>query len=63
MEVLTYDDYLRILTETDYNIIQQQVELLRVEGVEIAFEKAAVERLARTAVELNEEDNIGARRL
>lgn len=63
MEVLTYDDYLRILTETEHNIIQQQIELLRVENVEIAFEKSAIEWIAWTAVELNEEDNTGARRL
>jgi ATP-dependent HslUV protease ATP-binding subunit HslU len=37
--------------------------LLRVENVEIGFEKAAIEAMAKISVELNEEDNIGARRL
>lgn len=38
MEILGYDDYIRILTETQHNLIEQNVELLRVEGVEICFE-------------------------
>ena len=37
------------------------MELLRVEGVEVCFDQNSIEKMAWTAVELNEEDNIGAR--
>lgn len=39
------------------------MELLRTEQVNIVFEESAIEEIARISVELNEEDNIGARRL
>lgn len=61
MEILDFDDYVRILTETQHNLIEQNVELLRVEGVEVCFDRKAIEKIAKIAVELNEEDNIGVR--
>jgi ATP-dependent HslUV protease ATP-binding subunit HslU len=39
------------------------VELLKTEKVNIVFDEPAIEEMAGVAVELNEEDNIGARRL
>jgi ATP-dependent HslUV protease ATP-binding subunit HslU len=39
------------------------VELLATENLTIAFDMGAIEEMARVSVELNEEDNIGARRL
>lgn len=36
---------------------------MRIEGLEVVFENEAVEEIAQVSVELNEEDNIGARRL
>lgn len=63
MEILGFDDYVKILTETQHNLLEQNVELLRVEGVEVCFDQKSIEKIARIAVELNEEDNIGARRL
>jgi len=42
----------------------QAIELLKTEQVNMVFEgEAAIEEMAQVAVELNEEDNIGARRL
>jgi ATP-dependent HslUV protease ATP-binding subunit HslU len=39
------------------------VELLKTEDVNIAFDMGAIDEIAKVSVELNEEDNIGARRL
>jgi ATP-dependent HslUV protease ATP-binding subunit HslU len=45
-------------------MIRQQVELLKTEGVELAFEDSAIREIARMAAELNKSvENIGARRL
>jgi ATP-dependent HslUV protease ATP-binding subunit HslU len=64
METLTKDDFIRILRDTDNNLLLQSIELLKTESVNVVFEgDAAVEEMAQVAVELNEEDNIGARRL
>ena len=42
----------------------QSIELLKTESVNVVFEgEQAIEEMAKVAVELNEEDNIGARRL
>ena len=37
--------------------------MLKTETVNIVFEDEAIDTMAQVAVELNEEDNIGARRL
>ena len=45
-------------------MIRQQVELLKTEGVELAFEDDAIREIARMAADLNKSvENIGARRL
>jgi ATP-dependent HslUV protease ATP-binding subunit HslU len=36
---------------------------LKIEGVNILFDEEAIDEMSLIAVELNEEDNIGARRL
>ena len=63
MEPLTYDDFKYILTKTEHNLLLQAVELLKIEGLNIAFDDEAIDEMARISVELNEEDNTGARRL
>lgn len=63
MEILGFDDFTQILRDTEHSLLLQAVELLKTEGVDLAFEQAAIDEMARVAVELNEEDNIGARRL
>jgi ATP-dependent HslUV protease ATP-binding subunit HslU len=58
------DDFLRILTEPQHSLTKQYVELLRTEGVELAFSPDGVEALADVAFDLNRTaQNIGARRL
>lgn len=61
---LTEEDLYKILTEPVANMIRQQVELLKTEGVELVFEDEAIREIARMAAELNKSvENIGARRL
>ena len=63
MESLTLQDFKHILTKTKHNLLQQAIELLKTEELNIVFEESAIDEIARISVELNEEDNIGARRL
>jgi len=61
---LSKDDFVRILTEPKAALTTQYVELLKTEGVSLAFAPDAVERLADIAAQVNErQENIGARRL
>ncbi len=64
MKDLTKEDFIKILTEVEFNIIEQYKTLLKADGVEISFSKGAVEKIAETALKLNDNvENIGARRL
>ncbi|KFM26355.1 ATP-dependent protease ATPase subunit HslU [Auxenochlorella protothecoides] len=61
---LTQDDFHRILTEPESNMLRRQAALLATEGISLRFTDAAVREIARTAEEVNASvDNIGARRL
>ncbi|WP_066098069.1 ATP-dependent protease ATPase subunit HslU [Xanthomonas massiliensis] len=61
---LSKDDFVRILTEPKAALTRQYVELLKTEGVDMAFTADAIERLAEIAFQVNErQENIGARRL
>ncbi|MCJ0826830.1 ATP-dependent protease ATPase subunit HslU [Luteimonas sp. 50] len=61
---LSKGDFVRILTEPKAALTTQYVELLKTEGVGLAFTADAVERLADIAAQVNErQENIGARRL
>eukprot|EP00756_Hemistasia_phaeocysticola_P025090 Hpha_TRINITY_DN15987_c2_g8::TRINITY_DN15987_c2_g8_i1::g.72323::m.72323/K03667/hslU; ATP-dependent HslUV protease ATP-binding subunit HslU len=61
---LTEGDFHRILTEPKFNIIRQNQELLRTEGVELIFTDDALKLIAKLTQEVNSEmQNIGARRL
>jgi len=44
-------------------LLNQSIELLKTEKLNIAYDYDAIEEIAKVAAELNEEDNIGARRL
>jgi ATP-dependent HslUV protease ATP-binding subunit HslU len=64
LSALSKDDFVRILTEPKAALTRQYVELLRTEGVQLAFADDAVDRLAEIAAQVNErQENIGARRL
>lgn len=61
---LTKEDFLRILTEPEYNLIRQSQELLKTEDVTLVFTKDGIETLAQLAFDINGTiENIGARRL
>ncbi|MEP4548143.1 MAG: ATP-dependent protease ATPase subunit HslU [Saccharospirillum sp.] len=64
LNALTPEDFKRILTEPDYCITEQYKELMQAEGLNIEFTDDAIEALANTAFQVNENtENIGARRL
>jgi ATP-dependent HslUV protease ATP-binding subunit HslU len=64
LSALSKDDFVRILTEPRAALTTQYIELLKTEGVELAFAPDAIERLADIAAQVNErQENIGARRL
>ena len=64
LKALTREDFRRILTEPEANLIRQHQALMATEGVELTFTDDAIEALADAAVEVNGSvENIGARRL
>ncbi|MCQ2881910.1 HslU--HslV peptidase ATPase subunit [Helicobacter pylori] len=64
LENLTEEIMYMILTQTKTSIIKQYQALLRVEGVEIAFEDHAIKELAKLSYNANQKsEDIGARRL
>lgn len=64
LKALTRDDFRRILTEPEANLIRQNQALLATENVTLTFSDDAIEALADAAVAANSTiENIGARRL
>ena len=64
LKALTRDDFRRILTEPEANLIRQNQALLATEGVTLEVTPDGVEALADAAVAANSAvENIGARRL
>ncbi len=64
LAALTHDDFVRILTEPEANLIEQYQALLATENFTLEFEPAAIDKIADIAVQINENvENIGARRL
>ncbi|MBL7074954.1 ATP-dependent protease ATPase subunit HslU [candidate division KSB1 bacterium] len=61
---LTAKDFVKILTRPRNALIKQYTALLKSEGVELGFDKGAIEEIAATADLVNRRmENIGARRL
>ncbi|WP_409019677.1 ATP-dependent protease ATPase subunit HslU [Brevundimonas vesicularis] len=64
LKALTRDDFKRILTEPEANLIRQNQALLATEDVTVTFTDDAIEAMADAAVTANSTiENIGARRL
>jgi ATP-dependent HslUV protease ATP-binding subunit HslU len=64
LKALTRDDFRRILTEPEANLIRQNQALMATEGVTLTFTADAIDALADAAVAVNGAvENIGARRL
>lgn len=64
LKALTHNDFVRILTEPEANLIEQYTALLKTENFTLEFEANAIDKIADIAVAINENvENIGARRL
>jgi ATP-dependent HslUV protease ATP-binding subunit HslU len=64
LKALTREDFRRILTEPEANLIRQTEALMATEGLTLSFTPDAIEALADAAVAVNGAvENIGARRL
>ena len=64
LRALTEADFVRILSETRANLVEQYKALIRTEEVTLDFQPGAIEEIAATAAQVNESvENIGARRL
>jgi ATP-dependent HslUV protease ATP-binding subunit HslU len=64
LKALSEEDFVRILSETRANLVEQYKALLATEKVTVDFSPEAVRAVARIAAQVNEAvENIGARRL
>ncbi|WP_298308365.1 ATP-dependent protease ATPase subunit HslU [uncultured Erythrobacter sp.] len=64
LRALTQEDFVRILSETRANLVEQYSALLGTEKVELDITEDAVQAVATIAAQVNESiENIGARRL
>ena len=64
LKALTHNDFVRILTEPEGNLIKQYKALLQTENFTLDFSPEAIDKIAEISVEINENiENIGARRL
>jgi len=64
LRALTEEDFVRILSETRANLVEQYRALIATEKVELDITEDAVGEVARIAAQVNESvENIGARRL
>jgi ATP-dependent HslUV protease ATP-binding subunit HslU len=64
LKALSEEDFVRILSETRANLVEQYIALLGTEKVTLDFTPEAVREVARIACQVNEAvENIGARRL
>lgn len=64
LKALSREDFINILSDTEYSLIRQYVALMGTEDVTLEFTPDAIEAIADIAVEVNSSvENIGARRL
>eukprot|EP00455_Lapot_gusevi_P036294 TRINITY_DN4032_c0_g1_i2.p1 TRINITY_DN4032_c0_g1~~TRINITY_DN4032_c0_g1_i2.p1 ORF type:complete len:514 (+),score=123.03 TRINITY_DN4032_c0_g1_i2:53-1594(+) len=64
LKPLSEADLMRILKEPEFNLVRQQIELLRTEGIQLVFDESAVQEISRIAAQVNMNvENLGARRL
>lgn len=64
LQPLGTPEFVRILKETEHNLLRQTQALMATEGVELTFTDEAVEEIAAISAQVNSQtDDIGARRL
>lgn len=61
---LEKEDFIKILTDVEYNLLEQYKAMLATDNVELSFTKGAIEKIAELTAQMNDKvENIGARRL
>lgn len=64
LKKLEKKDFIKILTEVEYNLLDQYKAMLATDNVELSFTKTGIEKIAELTVDMNEKiENIGARRI
>jgi ATP-dependent HslUV protease ATP-binding subunit HslU len=64
LKKLEKKDFIKILTDVEYNLLEQYRAMLKTDNVEISFSKSGIEKIAELTAEMNDKiENIGARRL
>jgi len=64
LKALTKEDFVRILTEPEANLIRQAKAMMETESVTLNFSDDAIQEIATLAADVNQSvENIGARRL
>lgn len=64
LKALTKDDFVRILTEPEANLIRQAKAMMETESLTLKFSEDAIQEIATLAADVNQSvENIGARRL
>lgn len=64
LDSLTEDDFIKILIETDFSLIEQYKKMLSMDHCYIDFQKEGIIEIAKIAHQMNEEiEDLGARRL
>jgi ATP-dependent HslUV protease ATP-binding subunit HslU len=64
LKALSKDDFVRILTEPEANLVRQSKAMMETESVTLNFTDDAIEEIATLAANVNQSvENIGARRL
>lgn len=62
-EPLTKEDFVKILNKTEFNWIEKRRQMMLVDNVNLVVEEPAIWEIAQVAAEINQEEDIGARRL
>lgn len=64
LDSIKYEDFVKILSDTENSLIKQYTSLLSVDNIKLNFTQDGIEEIAQIAVLANEtNENIGARRL
>ncbi|MGL4402861.1 MAG: ATP-dependent protease ATPase subunit HslU [Fusobacteriaceae bacterium] len=64
LENLQREDFVKILTQVKYNLLEQYETLLIQDNVQLKFQKSGIDEIAELAIRFNDKvENIGARRL
>lgn len=61
---LTKEDFVKILTDCEGNVLEQSIKALETEGIKLHFNKESIEEIAAVSEEINKfDEDTGARRL